>query len=171
MNLSEILNHLGENRADYFNAVAPPIIQTSNFVFDDLIQFREAIQDEMTSSIYTRGNNPTIAILRKKLAALEQAEDAIWKELEILKNEKISERELEKLKNKIESSLAFSEVNVLNKAINLAFFELLGDANLINSEAIAYQNVTTDDIQRVAREIFSKENCSELYYRATKIDG
>ena len=103
--------------------------------------------------------------------SLEQAEDAIWKELEILKNEKISERELEKLKNKIESSLAFSEVNVLNKAINLAFFELLGDANLINSEAIAYQNVTIDDIQRVAREIFSKENCSELYYRATKIDA
>jgi len=101
-----------------------------------------------------------------KGTSLEQAEDAIWEQLEILKNEKISERELEKLKNKIESSLAFSEVNVLNKAINLAFFELLGDANLINSEAIEYQGVTTDDIQRVAREIFTKENCSELYYRA-----
>jgi len=98
--------------------------------------------------------------------SLEETENAIWKELEILKNEKISERELEKLKNKIESALAFSEVNVLNKAINLAFFELLGDANLINSEAIEYQRVTIDDIQRVANEIFTKENCSELYYRA-----
>ena len=98
--------------------------------------------------------------------SLEAAENAIWRELEILKNEKISERELEKLKNKIESALAFSEVNVLNKAINLAFFELLGDADLINSEAVEYQRVTVEDIQRVAKEIFTKENCSELYYRA-----
>lgn len=77
MNLSEILTHLGEERHQYFNAVSPPIIQTSNFVFDTLDDFRAAIKDELKSSIYTRGNNPTVAILRKKIAALEHAEDAL----------------------------------------------------------------------------------------------
>ncbi len=77
MHRSEILNHLGEDRKKYFNAVSPPIIQTSNFTFDDLDDFRNAFQDELKSHIYTRGNNPTVAILRKKLAALEGAEDAL----------------------------------------------------------------------------------------------
>ena len=77
MNRNEILTHLGEERSQYFNAVCPPVIQTSNFVFDTLDQFRDAIQDELGSHIYTRGNNPTVAILRKKVAALEGAEDAL----------------------------------------------------------------------------------------------
>jgi cystathionine beta-lyase len=77
MHLSDILNHLGENRKNYFNAVSPPIIQSSNFVFDNLEEFRKAFADEMGSTLYTRGNNPTVAILRKKLAALEKAEDCL----------------------------------------------------------------------------------------------
>lgn len=77
MHLSEILTHLGEERKNYFNAVAPPIIQTSNFVFNNLEDFRNAIAEEMSTHLYTRGNNPTTEILRKKLAALEGAEDAL----------------------------------------------------------------------------------------------
>ncbi len=77
MHLSEILNHLGEERADYFNAVSPPVIQSSNFVYKDLDKFRAAVSDEIGSHLYTRGNNPTVAILRKKLAALEASEDAL----------------------------------------------------------------------------------------------
>ncbi|MBK8492678.1 MAG: aminotransferase class I/II-fold pyridoxal phosphate-dependent enzyme [Saprospirales bacterium] len=77
MHLSEILNHLGEERDNYFDAVAPPIIQTSNFAFRTLDEFRHAISDELESHIYSRGNNPTVEILRKKLAALEGAEDAL----------------------------------------------------------------------------------------------
>lgn len=77
MNLSEILIHLGEDREKYFNAVAPPIIQTSNFAFNSLSDFRNAMKDELAHNIYTRGNNPTVEILRKKLAALEGAEDAL----------------------------------------------------------------------------------------------
>ncbi len=76
-NLNHILNHLGEDRATYFNAVAPPIVQSSNFAFPDLHSFREAFIDESVSYAYTRGNNPTVAILRKKLAALEHTEDAL----------------------------------------------------------------------------------------------
>ncbi len=77
MHLSEILTHLGEDRENYFNAVSPPIIQSSNFAFPNLEQFRKDVSDELANHIYTRGNNPTVEILRKKLAALEGAEDAL----------------------------------------------------------------------------------------------
>lgn len=77
MDLSYILNQLGEEREQYFNAVAPPIIQTSNFAFDTVEALREGISDEFESTLYSRGNNPTLDILRKKLAALDGAEDAL----------------------------------------------------------------------------------------------
>lgn len=77
MNTSDILNHLGEERQHYFNAIVPPIIQSSNFAFDTIDDMRSALQNELKSHIYTRGNNPTAAILRKKIAALEEAEDAL----------------------------------------------------------------------------------------------
>lgn len=75
--ISYILNDLGENREKYFNAMSPPIIQTSNFVFPNVEDFRNAILDELNSHIYTKGNNPTVEILRKKIAALEGTDDAL----------------------------------------------------------------------------------------------
>jgi len=75
--LSDILTHLGEDRERYFHAIAPPVIQTSNFVFPDLAAFRDAFSDELGHHVYSRGNNPTVEILRKKLAALEGTEDAL----------------------------------------------------------------------------------------------
>lgn len=77
MHLSEILTHLGEDREDYFYAVSPPVIQTSNFVFPNLQAFRESFADEQEHHVYSRGNNPTVAMLRKKLAALEGTEDCL----------------------------------------------------------------------------------------------
>ena len=77
MDLSYIINQLGEDRENYFNAVAPPIIQSSNFAYPTVEQLREAMSDEYTHTIYSRGNNPTLDILRKKLAALDEAEDAL----------------------------------------------------------------------------------------------
>ncbi|MBC7886081.1 MAG: PLP-dependent transferase [Saprospiraceae bacterium] len=77
MDINEILTHLGEDRSLYFNAVAPPVIQSSNFVFNTIEEMRAAFSDELTHHIYTRGNNPTVEILRKKIAALEHAEDAL----------------------------------------------------------------------------------------------
>jgi cystathionine beta-lyase/cystathionine gamma-synthase len=77
MDLSEILFHLGEDREKYFNAVATPVIQSSNFAFPDLNVFRSMLADELKGRIYTRGNNPTVEILRKKVAALEGSDDAL----------------------------------------------------------------------------------------------
>lgn len=75
--LSYILNELGEERENYFNAVSPPIMQTSNFAFKTVADFRSGLGDEYYALLYSRGNNPTVDILRKKLAALDGAEDAL----------------------------------------------------------------------------------------------
>ncbi len=76
--LSYILNHLGEeDRARHRGAVAPPVYQSSIFAFESVAAMRAGFADELDSTLYTRGNNPTVEILRKKLAALEGAEDAL----------------------------------------------------------------------------------------------
>lgn len=77
MDESFIINQWGEDRAQYFNAVAPPIIQTSNFAFNKVEDLRKAFEDEMAGYLYSRGINPTVDILRKKLAALDEAEDCL----------------------------------------------------------------------------------------------
>ncbi len=77
MSLAYILNQLGEDREAYAGAVAPPIYQSSNFAYDSVAAMRAGIKDELTHYFYTRGNNPTVELLRQKLAALEGTEDAL----------------------------------------------------------------------------------------------
>src|ERR1700719_1353315 len=77
MDLSFILNELGEDREHYFNAVAPPIIQTSNFRVGKVDELKGLFEDEYSGYLYSRGLNPTVEILRKKLAALDNAEDCL----------------------------------------------------------------------------------------------
>ncbi len=77
MELSYILNELAEERDDYFRAIAPPIVQTSNFAFKTVDQMRKAFEDEYSTWLYSRGLNPTVEILRKKLAALDKSEDCL----------------------------------------------------------------------------------------------
>jgi cystathionine beta-lyase/cystathionine gamma-synthase len=77
MDISQIINELGEDRELYFNAIAPPIIQTSNFAFKKVEDLSNAFEDEMGGYLYSRGLNPTVDILRKKLAALDGAEDCL----------------------------------------------------------------------------------------------
>ncbi len=97
--------------------------------------------------------------------SLEQADRAITVEVQRLLSEQVSENELQKVKNKVESSLKFSEVTILNKSMNLSYFESIGSAGLINEEAGKYAAVSTNDIYRVASEIFRPGNCSTLFYR------
>lgn len=77
MDISQIINELGEDREQYFNAIAPPIMQTSNFAFKKVEDLGKAFEDEMGGYLYSRGLNPTVDILRKKLAALDGAEDCL----------------------------------------------------------------------------------------------
>ncbi len=98
--------------------------------------------------------------------SLESAEKAIWKELEALKNELVSDDELTKVKNKYESTSVFSEMNLLDKAMNLAFYQLMGDANLINTEIQKYTNVSAQNIQSFANQLFNSQKATTLNYLA-----
>ena len=100
--------------------------------------------------------------------SLEAAEAAIWAELAVLKRAPIADVELQKLKNRAESQQAFGDVGAANKAMNLAFYELIGDANLINTEIDRYNSVEIKDIQRVANDIFRLDNSTLLFYKAKK---
>ena len=80
----------------------------------------------------------------------------------------VEEKELSKVKNQAESTLVFSEVELLNRAMNLAYGALLGNPDLINQEPEKIQQVTVEDIQRMATTLLVPENSSTLYYRARK---
>ncbi|RYY37333.1 MAG: insulinase family protein [Sphingobacteriaceae bacterium] len=99
---------------------------------------------------------------------IEAAEAAIWEELEKIKNEPVPADELTKVKNKTESTMVFAEMALLEKAMNLAFFELLGDAELFNHETGKFLAVTAERIQEQAQAIFRKDNSTTLVYLAEK---
>lgn len=97
--------------------------------------------------------------------SLEEAEKAVWEELEDLKNHPVEELELEKVKNRYESEQIFSNINYLNVATNLAFFELIGKAEDINDEVRKYRSVLSEQITEMARKCFINTNSNILYYK------
>lgn len=117
---------------------------------------------------YVSGDfDPGLFVVSGKLndgVDVKEAEKAVNIELEKLKKEFVGEDELQKCKNKVESSITFSETDVLTKATNLAICELLGDANEINKEIEKYNMVTKEQLKNVANSIFERNNSSTLYY-------
>ncbi len=97
-----------------------------------------------------------------------EAEDALWAEMTDLQQNNISDYELEKVKNKFEANTLFGELNVMNKAMNLGYYEMIGDLSLINREVEIYRSLTSGDISDFASRIFRKENSSTLIYRAKR---
>lgn len=95
---------------------------------------------------------------------IKVAEAAVVEELKKLQQAGITEAELEKVKNKTESAMAFEDMSVMNRASSLAIYELMGDADLINTELSKYHAVTVTDILNESRIIFNENNCSTLYY-------
>lgn len=113
--------------------------------------------------------DPGIICIEGKLVKgvkMEDAEREVEKILQYLKEEPILNIELEKVKNKTESIMAFEDMSLLNRANSLAFYELLGDANMMNTEFSKYEAVTVADIKEAAQRIFREENSSTLYYYA-----
>ena len=98
---------------------------------------------------------------------MEQADAAIWEELEKLKQE-VTSYELQKIQNRVESSMEFEDVNLLNRAYHLAYYELLRDAHLYNEEKVHYFQVTLDDMKQVASDYLTENRCSTLYYKSIK---
>lgn len=113
--------------------------------------------------------DPGLLAIEGKLvkgADMKVAEAAVEAVLDDIRQHLISVEELEKVKNKTESIMAFEDMSLLNRANSLAFYELLGDADMMNTELQKYAAVTAEDINRTAKDIFTKENSSTLYYFA-----
>lgn len=113
--------------------------------------------------------DPNLFIVEGKPSAgvsLEVAEEAIWQQLDRLKEHLVEEEELQKVKNKIESTLLFSELSILDKAMNLAFYEAFSKAEDYNTEISKYNSVSASQIKEVANTLFIKENSSTLLYKS-----
>lgn len=95
---------------------------------------------------------------------IEDAERAIEVELEIMCNELVNNNELEKLRNKIETGFVFSKLDLTTKADNLAYYELIGDASLLNSYVSTYKSITAEEMLSYSQHLFRANNCSTLYY-------
>ena len=101
-------------------------------------------------------------------SSLEQAEQAVWDEIEKLRTTPVESSELEKVKNRYESEQIFGNINYLNVATNMAYLELIGKAEDINTEAVRYRSVTAEQLQEVAQRSLIADNCCILYYKAIK---
>ncbi len=113
--------------------------------------------------------DPGLFIIEGKLIKginIKDAENAIFQEIKQIKSSPISDYEIQKIKNKTETNIRFNDIGVLNKAMKLAYCELLGDINLVNTESNQYLSVSSDNIQSVSNNILNESNCSTVYYLA-----
>lgn len=116
---------------------------------------------------HTGSTDAGLLVIEGKLVKgtdMKAAEAEIESVLKQMQEEPILDNELQKVKNKTESMIAFEDMSVMNRAGSLAYYELLGDASLMNTELDRYQEVTIQDIQEECRRIFRPENCNTLYY-------
>ncbi len=118
---------------------------------------------------YVTGDfDPGLLVISGKLSEgvdFETAENAIHKEIEKLQTELINANDLQKLKNNVESHHVFGQMSVLNKAMALAFAELMGDIELVNNEVAKYNSITSQQIKDIANKFLIENNCSTLYYK------
>ncbi|RQO30932.1 peptidase M16 [Taibaiella sp. KBW10] len=118
---------------------------------------------------HTGSLEPGIIVIEGKLVAgvaMEAAEAAVTEALDLLKKQGITEEELHKSINRLESMVAFEDMNLLARANNLAFYELLGDAQMMNTEMDRYSQVNIQQVNEAATQIFTEENSNTLYYLA-----
>jgi predicted Zn-dependent peptidase len=111
--------------------------------------------------------DPGLLVIEGKLVkgvSMSVAEKAVLDEVAKLTNELLEEKEVQKVINKTESIICFEDMSIMNRAHSLAFYELLGDAQLMNTELAKYQAVTPSAIQTTARTIFAEQNRNTLYY-------
>lgn len=130
-------------------------------------------EQQLFSSIdcyHFASSDPGLLTIEGKLVkgvSIEKAENALQEQLQKIKDDLISESELQKVKNKTESMIAFEDMSVMSRAASLAYYELLGDATDMNKELGKYEAVTADAIREQARTICREENSNTLYYLAS----
>ncbi|MDR6782919.1 zinc protease [Pedobacter africanus] len=156
----------GDNDYQVYDLTSDVLSQgQSSRLYNSLLKEQQLFSDihaYITSSI-----DEGLFIIEGKLVEgvnMERAEAAIWTELDKLRAEPVTEAEITKVKNKSESIMVFAEMNLLDKAMNLAYYELLGDAGGLNTEIDKYLAVSPERIQQAAKTTFVKAQCSTLYY-------
>ena len=161
--------HMGSRISDQFYAcdIVSDILSNgqSSRLYVNLVKNNRLFSE---IDAYVSGDaDPGLFIFSGKLSegvSVEQAEQAIDREIEQFLQDDISDHEVEKVINKTKARIAYSEINYQNKAGNLAFFEFLGDIDLINNEEERYSRLDVTTIRNTARQIFKKENSSTLHY-------
>jgi len=111
--------------------------------------------------------DPGLLVIEGKLVkgvSMSVAEKAVLDEVAQITHHLLDEKEVQKVINKTESIICFEDMSIMNRAHSLAFYELLGDAALMNTELAKYQAVTPALIQSTAQAIFSEQNRNTLYY-------
>ncbi len=111
--------------------------------------------------------DPGLLIIEAKVNAdrpVDEVRDIIWVEIDKVKKDALEDREIEKIKNKAESNLIFSETSTLNKAVSLAYYEYLGQLELINTEVDKYLEISSEDLLECANDILDKDKACELIY-------
>ncbi len=141
----------------------------SSRLYQELVEERQVFN---SLSAYVMGSlDPGLFVIQGKLNEkfdLEAAEGVVWELLEEFKATQLSEQELDKVKNKAESTMVFSDMELLNRAMNLAYADMLGDLNLVNKEVEKVQAVTIDSVKAAANRVLSRSNASVLRYKAKR---
>jgi len=123
---------------------------------------------------HTGSVDPGLVVIEGRLikgVSMEAADAAVEEELEKMRHAPVTEKELTKVKNKTESAIVFEDMSVMNRAGSLAIYELLGDANMMNTELDRYRAVSIEDILTTSRELFDPRNSNTLYYRTLEGAG
>ena len=165
--------HMGDRRSDNFFAcdIISDILSygQSSRLYINLIKNGKLFSE--IDAYITGDMDPGLFVFSGKLSegvAIEEAEAAIQNEIDHFIEDPITERELQKVINKTDARISYSQINYQNKSANLAFFDYLGDIELINSESERYARVSLDTLKQTAGELFSPNNCSTLWYLKEK---
>ncbi len=159
---------VGRSHSDYhvFDLLSDILSRgSSSRLYQNLVKEKTIFTE--ISAYVTGEHDPGLFIISGKVNpryTIDEAENAIWEQINLLKSETVNTVELEKVKNKITVSLEFANNSVLNKAMGLATAKLLGDPNLVNIELTQYQNVLLEDIHRITNGYLTEENSSVLHY-------
>lgn len=158
----------GRNEQEYYEAdLITEVLGGggSSRLFQNLVKEKKLFSN--IECYHLGSTDPGLLTIEGKLVKgvrIEDADAAVKEQIELLKQSGITEQELEKVKNKTESAMAFEDMSLLNRASSIAMYELLGDANLINTELDRYRSVTADQILQASRRIFDDNNGSTMYY-------
>lgn len=162
--------HIGGRLSESYYA-ADLITEIMGNGFASRLYQRLVKEEQLFSNIscyHTGSLDPGLLVVEGKVVegkSIEDANEAIEREMQLLAANGISEQELEKAKNKIEAMIEFEDMNILSRANNLAFYELIGDAARMNTELERYQTVTAEYLQQTAQQILQPRNCNTLLYR------